>query len=445
MDTLRGRMLLLLFCLYPIYGYISVQFLAVDPNYLAGIIIYLAGTELLITKFRNNENLRLPPYLIWLGIFTLYLLFSKIFISDLVQETGLMKYLYRDHFLRVLVALLIIENTKFDRKALDWSLKFLFWVIVVAAGVSVIQINDPLFFRNGEWLKNFGSTGQYEKYLENIGSTERSGLDSIKEGYRYSIYSWINDISIGIDALAIFSILLGLKALSGFKRGILIISAGLISFLSSSRWIMLNFLAIFSQRIIGQKQPFLYALRVGVSLVTILIILVLAAGFFGMDINQFVQNRLLDKESAGTRIYAFEVFGKVFPERPIFGTGGADTPRMLMLIQGKTSQIHVGWLKMLYYYGIVGGLIYVTFIFSMLRHLYKLAIHSRYWGSFFALLAVVLANFTLVELSIFYHGILLAMIFARYLQNQPEISSYHLLSEEPDTNYEEQLVPNLKV
>jgi hypothetical protein len=442
MDTLRGRMLLILFCLYPIYGYIAVQFFEVDPNYLAGIIIYLAGAELLITKFRNNENLRIPPYLIWLGLFTLYLLFSKILISNLVIETGLLKYLYRDHFLRALVALLIIENTKFDKKAIDLSLKFLFWVIVIAAGVSVIQIDNPLFFRNAEWLKNFGSAEQYEKYLENLGTYQRSDLDPVKEGYRYSIYSWINDISIGIDAMAIFSILLGIKALPGFKRGILIISAGLISFLSSSRWIMLNFLAIFSQRIIGQKQPFLYAFRLGISLVMILVLLVMAASVLGIDMNQFIQNRLLD-ESAGTRIYAFEVFGKVFPEHPIFGTGGADTPRMLMLIQGKTSQIHVGWLKMLYYYGIVGGLIYITFIFSMLRHLYKLAIHSRYWGSFFALLAVVLANFTLVELSIFYHGILLAMIFARYLQNQPEISSYHKLQEALSTNYEKQL--DLKV
>ena len=92
---------------------------------------------------------------------------------------------------------------------------------------------------------------------------------------------------------------------------------------------------------------------------------------------------------------------------------------MLQLIQGRTSQIHVGWLKLLYYYGIVGALIYLSFVVALLRHLFLRAKKSKYWGSFFALLAFVVANFTLVELSPLYHGLLLALIFSRYLPNLP--------------------------
>ena len=85
----------------------------------------------------------------------------------------------------------------------------------------------------------------------------------------------------------------------------------------------------------------------------------------------------------------------------------------------------MGWLKLFYYYGIVGGLLYIAFIISLLRHLYKLASVSRYWGSFFAFLAFAIANFTLVELNVFYHGLLLAVIYSRYLSNQEEITMIH--------------------
>lgn len=439
MEILRGRIILLMLCLYPLYGYMVVSFLHSDPDYLSGLVIYGLGAELLITKFRNNENLRLPGYLLLLGLFTLYIFISKIFISDVVIETGLITYLYRDGFLRATVTLLIIENTRFDRKALDTSLKVLFWILIAAAGVSIIQIDNPLFFRNGGWLNGYGSFEQYEQYLQNLGPFYIDDVRPVKEGYRYSIYSWISGISVGLDALAIFSILLGIRTLPKLKRYFLIISAGLVSILSSSRWIMLNFIVIFYQRILGKSNRIFYSLQLIFTLAIILATVALTANFLGVDLNQFFKNRLLDS-SAGTRLYAFEVFNKVFYDQPIFGTGGVDTPKMLMLIQGKTSQIHVGWLKLFYYYGLVGGVIYIVFIISLLRYLYQLAITSNYWGSFFALLAFVLANFTLVELSVFYHGILLAMIFSRYLSNQVESSTSSAKSMQYDNRFHHETI-----
>lgn len=425
METIRGRIILGLLCLYPLYAYISLQYLNYDPNHLAGLVIYGLLAELLVTKFRSDENLRIPKYIVLLALFTFYLFAVKIFVSDLVAETGLLKYLYRDNFLRAVAALLIIENTRFERPAIDFSLKFLFWTLMVAAGVSLIQVNNPLFFRYGNWISgNYGSFEAYQKYLETLGPYFIDDVTPIREGYRYSIYSWVSGVSVGMDALAIFSILLAMKSMHFVKRYILILAAGLVSILSSSRWIMLNFIAIFSQRVIGKKYPITYTLKLLFTLVGFISILAISASVMGIDMNKFLQERLLS-DSAGTRFYAFEVFGKVFPDHPFFGTGGVDTQKMLALITGKTSQIHVGWLKLFYYYGLVGGLLYIVFIISLLRHLYQLAVTSRYWGSFFAFLAFVIANFTLVELNIFYHGLLLAIIYSRYLSNQEETTTIY--------------------
>ncbi|NND33198.1 MAG: hypothetical protein HKN76_11460 [Saprospiraceae bacterium] len=417
-DKFRGRIILALLSTYPFYSYVMVNYFSSDPNYLSGIIVYFFGAELLITSYSRNKTIAFPKYLLALGAFFLYTLVSSLFISDLLHELGPTKYIYRDPYLRAFVILLVIENTVFDKKAISFSLQFLFGVMVVAAMVSLRQVYDPLFYANiGMESATGASLERYQQYLETLGTNYLDHLTPIKEGYRYSIYSWISGISVGLDSLSIFSILLGLRHMGKVKSIILFCSAGFISFLSSSRWIMLNFLTISSQRIIGKTNPLFYSFKLILGLALLILIVAQGASYFGVDLNKMVQDRLLS-ESAGTRIYAFEVFGKVFHENPIFGTGGVDTERMLMLIQGKTSQIHVGWLKILYYHGLIGTLIYATFIFSLLTYLFKLAKVNNYWGSFFALLAFVVANGTLVEFSIYYHGLLLAILFAPYLRNE---------------------------
>ena len=420
MDKIRGRIILTLLCMYPFYCFLAVKQFGIDPNYFSGILVYLLGVEILITRYSQNKNIVLPKYLIAFGAFFLYTFLSSLFISDLIYDLGLSKYLYRDHYLRAIVILFVIENTSFDKKAIKWSLQFLFGVIVIAALVSLRQVYDPLFFQNiGLGNPASNSLERYQQYLESLGGTYADHLTPITEGYRYSIYSWISGISVGLDSLSIFSILLGLHHLGKIKSLILVCSSGFISFLSSSRWIMLNFITISSQRLIGKSNPVLYALKMFFGLAIVMLLVIQGASYLGLDFDKMVQERLLSK-SAKTRIYAFEVFAKVYPENPIFGTGGVDTERMAMLIQGKTSQIHVGWLKLLYYHGLIGALFYLSFVLSLLLHLYRLAKINNYWGSFFALLAFLVANCTLVEFSIYYHGILLAILFAPYLTNRED-------------------------
>ncbi len=122
--------------------------------------------------------------------------------------------------------------------------------------------------------------------------------------------------------------------------------------------------------------------------------------------------------SAETRILAFEVFSKVYPENPVIGTGGVNTTKMIQIIGGRSSQIHVGYLSLFYYFGLIGGLLYLAFMGSLLMRLWKRAKKSRYWGGFFALLAFAIANLTLVKLDLFFHGLLLALIFSNHFYNE---------------------------
>ena len=176
---------------------------------------------------------------------------------------------------------------------------------------------------------------------------------------------------------------------------------------------MLNFLIVGSQNIWNSKNRILNIFKYGLYFITLLTLLILAMKLLGFDIQRFVEKRLMS-DDALTRVLAFEVFFEVFPDNPIFGTGGVDTEKMVRLLGGMSSQIHVGFLKLFYYYGLIGGLLYISFMVSFLIRLRKMAKYSGYWGGFFAILIFFIANLTLFELSLFYYGPILAIIFANH-------------------------------
>jgi len=177
--------------------------------------------------------------------------------------------------------------------------------------------------------------------------------------------------------------------------------------------VILGFIVVASQILWVPKNKLTNLLYFVFFGVVLLLTLGLIANFMGFNVERYVTERLLDP-SASSRLLAFEVFFEVFPDNPIFGTGGVDTEEMVTLLGGKSSQIHVGFLKLFYYYGLIGGILYLSFMVTFLIRLRKMAQYSGYWGGFFAILAFFIANLTLFELSLFYYGPLLAIIFANH-------------------------------
>jgi|GEM_PF-2513141 len=419
MKNWTGLVFLIFLSVYPIAAYAIRHGLNMDPDYVLGFTGYLLLAKFLFDKFRSGETIRIPHYLAIFGVFVVYTILTAIFVSGQFIETGAVKYFYSDPFIRSFAMLLLVENVEFSSKALKKVIAILPIMLLIAVAVSIIQVKDPLFFRY-QTFGEFESVSD-DRVLYHLETTDETIDDSkvrMLAGYRLSIYSWINELAVGIDSLAIFSILLGLGAMGKKRRGVLWLASAFISFLSSSRWIILNFFIVSFQVVLKQKNIILNGLKYLVLLAGLVFLIASSASLVGVDIQSFVHNRLMDK-GAHTRIYAFEVFSKVFPSHPIFGTGGADTPEMLRLIAGKTSQIHVGYLKLFYYYGLIGGLIYLLFLATFLYDLLLRARRSAYYGSFFAILALVIANTTLVELDPFYHGIILAIIFSRHIDNCP--------------------------
>jgi hypothetical protein len=377
--------------------------------------------EMTLTKTAIGVPIRVPPYLQFLGLLVLYQMVTAIFISVEFMRIGAVKYVYSNSYVRAFLAFLILENTSFSIRSLNIVKRLILPILVLGAVVAIIQISDPFYFTDPYMFLSEEATSiekvqrlLREGTVTSLSKLSNAGTRFLVEGYRNSIFSWVNTTSVGLDSLSLFSIVIGLKSYSKIQKIIVWVASALISFLCSYRWVMLNFIVLSSQLILTKKSLILNSVKFIILLTVILIGFYYTAPLLGIDIQKFVEERLLS-ESAGTRLYAFEVFGNVFPENGIWGTGAKDTDAMNRLIRGKTGQIHVGYLKFLYYYGIAGFLIYLVFLFFLFRYLFALAKRTKYWGSFFAFLAVLIANLTLVDMSFDHYGLYLAMIFAKYV------------------------------
>lgn len=413
MKDFPKHLLLSILLIYPLISYLVFEITSMEPNYVLGILFALYLVYLVFLALEFEVKLKVPSYLIVFGLFTLYALFGNMFASDELREDGLIKYLYSNPFLQTFVGLLAVENIRVEKRWMKMAQFVLSATLIIAAIVSIKQILDPLFLtKETELVQGLSYDRLAEYYSSN--PTERTGdIDRFFDGYRLSIFSYINEVSVGFDVIAIFSILIAIRFRNRFYSLILFLSSAAVGFLSSARWIMLNFFVVASQKFFNKQNKVLAFLKF--SFFGILLITILLAGInlTGFNLNAFVQERLL-AESAGTRLLAFEVFYKVFPDNPIFGTLGVDTEKMLMLLNGRSSQIHVGYLKLFYYYGLVGGILYLTFLGLLLKRMWGIGKASSYWGGFFAFLAFAIANLTLVKFDLFHYGLLLAILFSNF-------------------------------
>ncbi|PKA98752.1 hypothetical protein B0O79_2445 [Flavobacteriaceae bacterium MAR_2009_75] len=413
MKDIPKHLLLFVLLTYPIVSYLIFELTSMEPNYVLGFLFVIYLGYILFLAFEFNRKLIIPNYLIVFGLFTLYAIFGNMFVSDDLREEGIVKYLYSNPFLQTFFGLLVIENIQVDKKWIKFAQIALGLTLIIASVVSINQIVDPLFLtKETDFVQGLSYDRLTEYYSSN--PTEKTGdVDRFFDGYRLSIFSYINEVSVGFDLIAIFSILLAIRLRNRFYSLVLILSSAAVGFLSSARWIMLNFFVVASQKFFLKNNVVLAILKFTLFGIILFAVLIAGINFTGINLNTFVQERLL-ADSAGTRLLAFEVFFKVFPDNPIFGTLGVDTEKMIRLLNGRSSQIHVGYLKLFYYYGLIGGIIYLSFLALLFKRMWKIGKSSNYWGGFFAFLAFAIANLTLVKFDLFHYGLLLAILFSNF-------------------------------
>jgi hypothetical protein len=244
-----------------------------------------------------------------------------------------------------------------------------------------------------------------------------------------SIFSWSEDrMAFGLSFLPILAIVTEVALKNKNKMFILFYFIGLIiSFLNRSRITLIQFSLIFLLLPIYQGLKINTIIKYIGLFGLFVIILFFSLKGINVDVIQIVNERILEKSkggiiqgSGGTRILAFKIFAETFPESPVFGKGkffrkkGTDDIELHRLLGGRSYQIHVGYLSLLYYYGIIGGIFYLAFLITLTAKFYKDAKHTLFWAPFIGWLMYIFNNLTDVYLFFDFMGILLIIVINNY-------------------------------
>ncbi len=414
MSTLLNYTIFYILAFAPFIAFITIKFLNVGFYNMLSAFVWLAFFLQLITITSvHKKKYIIPKYALFLGLFVIYAMASDFFLAD---KTIDLKYFYTNHYISGLLLMLIIENTLMSKKLITSLFKINIVILIIAFIVMLYQqvFNDTFFVDIArDNVANFIFNADiYEKRMP-------------------SIYSWLDLFEVAFSFVAIAGIIISIRLLKKRKNHITLIWFAIVfiyAFLAKFRWIMLNALILLLMYAIYLK------FNIKKILSNILIgLLVFIASFsllesYNIPVTKIFQERVLETKrgglaqgSAGTRILAFYVFYKLFPEHPILGkgyihdfSGDSKDHELVNAIGGRSSQIHVGYLSLFYYYGIIGGGIFILFLYHLMKKLKKDAKQTHFWGAYFAYLGFVLANLTLVTFTVFWVGLNMALIFNRY-------------------------------
>lgn len=305
----------------------------------------------------------------------------------------------------------IIENSKLDKETVKNGLLLMKIMLIVSFAVILYQyVVDRTFWVNYDDY-------EMERYL-----SQKNYLVRL-----VSVYSWAHNLSWGYFPLIAF----GLIYDDNLRRnriknnvfwGALIF---IYSVLSKARWIMLSFFVVlavefkFSKGTRFKKQWWLT-----IKLVLALLLAVNLLSYWGIDFINIYKFRVLELDkgtgiegkSASTRLLAFRLFVNNFVDNPFLGTAGVKSQSLLDDLQGNTSQIHVGWLSLLYYFGILGGSLYMFFLYFLFKKIKFISRRTQFQGGFIGMVIFAVSNLTLVNFSFFEMGMITALYFSKYYE-----------------------------
>ena len=365
---------------------------------------------ILLLIFRSKDNpINFPRYVLFYLLFVLYDLFGNYVLLD--REFKI-KYLFANQYIGAFNIMLIVENVVFSKLFYNKIIKYSKIILIFAFVVILIQeaINANFFVRT-DLVNESRIVGGSESRLS-------------------SIYSWIGQNSSGFGFVPIF--LLIVEYLKKNQKKILVwILIGIVfAFLTKARWIMVNALFVFVLLLVEHKD------KVKQFFKYLLIIPILAFGTYlalnsvGINTEAIIKDRILEsdkkdisKKSAGTRLLAIKVFDKVFWDNPILGRGnvkyglggdGKQDYKLKKALGGHSSQIHVGYLSLLYIYGIIGSFFFLGFLFLLLKRLYNEGKVTGIWAPFLGILGLAFANLTMVYFSLLEMGFIIVLVASRF-------------------------------
>jgi hypothetical protein len=395
MNKIIKNLLLILVPFYPFWAFLSYTLFGRPVIQLAFIILIPVAAYLLVDK-----SIRIPKYLAFFMLFTVYHI-SSIVINDLLPKSmGLISFIVSDINLFACLILLIVENTEFDKKFIRNTNYSILLVVFISFIISIIQTGKPVFFVSPQVINNYDG---YRYLLENRA---------------FSIFSWVDLNTIGISFPIMLSLLLCSYEANKRYFPLIIIFGIVVSFLTRARYVMISTIIIFSQLFFVSKIKAKVKIYVILIFVASSVLLISLAKNYGINLNQILNERILESStnlaSAKARVLSFHVFLKVFPENPFLGVGPVTRGDVIHLLGGAAPLIHVGYLSYLYYYGLFGSVFLFMTLFFLLKYAWDVGRKFRFWGSFYGLLSFCFANFTMVYFNFSEMGIVLAVIYLKY-------------------------------
>lgn len=403
--------IIIIFSIAPLIGFVTVTFFDMAFYNVVSVLIFVAFLYTLLLKSRGQSNFRFPDYAIFYLLFTIYTIISDIFI---VEKDITLNYLVKNRLLSGFFIIIIIENTFFSEKVIKNISLLIKIMVVIAFFVIVIQQTIDSSFL------------VLDTYYE----------DKMQQGIFFdirmpSIYTWTDPLDVGMGALPLLALIVSFQLKQNKKYYWTWVIIGIIySFITQTRWIMLSMIIVLIMIPVYKKINLQNLIKYLILSLFLIIISLQGLKLIGINIRSIIDYRILEsdktdirKTSAGSRILAFKVFGKLYPKNPIFGVGsrkygiggtGKHDKNLQRELRGRSSQIHIGYLSVFYYFGFFGGIFFLLFLWYMMKRIYVAARLRDAWGPFFGMLILVIANLTLVDYGIFNIGPIICLVFYRY-------------------------------
>lgn len=304
--------------------------------------------------------------------------------------------------------ILIIQNTVFSNKHIKYTVNIIGLTILLAAIVSIIQ------------AFNFEFLNAYSLWHQDRAS--ELGFLDIYNIRRNSLFGYIDQNELGLSFIPLFSVYLGYRLKEKRTRYLLlfVFAAGVVAFLSNTRYVMVAYLIVIIQILIYRRTSVIAIFRTLLLISFVAIAIYFALIELGYDLGEWADQRLFKEGSIRetTRFKAIQNFLIFFPQSALFGHGYLTTSIQIASDNIGSSQIHVGYLSAMVYFGLIGSFLLFGLWYNLARNLYRTAKATNYWGSFFAFLVFLWANATLVMFSMFYYGLIFALILDKYYRDK---------------------------
>jgi hypothetical protein len=363
-----------------------------------GFFVAILGLPVALYYLANGRK-QVPKYLVCLMLFTAYSLYSVFANNSMPDNTSPFFFILNDASLLACILFIIIENIEFTEKEMNRLTRGILLVVGISLVVSVLQMKDTSIFFNPNM----------EDGLIGLGEERNSA---------FSIYSWVALNSVSVTFPALIAILVNFYEPKRLVFYIILLSAIIVPFLNKGRAFMIATLVVLSQLIFDSQRALSKRVTYVFGFVIGIFFLIAVAGEVGINIQEIIDNRILEKDSdmasAKSRLTSYTVFMKVFPENPVFGVGPKTQDNVIDLLLGEANIIHVGYLAYLYYYGILGCIFIFLALFFLLKETWIVGKRSGFWGSFYAFLAFAFGNFTFEYFVFSEMGLVLAVLYMRY-------------------------------